>query len=171
MASYSVSNNHYLRMIYMGNTEVTKKTERGKFSSSKLSIADSQALRKGLARLADYDMDAVADDDEKKKKDLYNTMKAFQDAYNYSLDSGSASQNKSVEKLTNQMKKLSSDHAKELSNYGITFDDKGYMSIKNSAVDNISSSKYKKILGKDSEYAKELSDIAKKLSKTIDIAV
>ncbi|MBQ9633299.1 MAG: hypothetical protein IJV04_10385, partial [Lachnospiraceae bacterium] len=115
MAGFSVSNNHYLRMIYMGNTEVTKKADRGKFTSSKLSKADSQALRKGLARLAEYDMDSVPDDNEDKKKDLFNNMKAFQDAYNYSIESGSKSQNKSVTQLTGQMKKLSSEHAKELS--------------------------------------------------------
>ncbi|MBR1628590.1 MAG: hypothetical protein IJ679_04880 [Lachnospiraceae bacterium] len=170
-SSFSVTNNHYLRVIYMGNTEVTKKGDRGNFSSGKLTQADSTALRKGLARIADLDLDSIKDDDEDKKTNLFNTMKAFQDAYNFSIESGSASQNKSISALTKQMKKVSSEHADKLSDYGITFDDKGYMNIKNSAINNISSSKYKEIIGKDSDYAKELSDIAKKISKHVDIAV
>lgn len=171
MSSFSVTNNHYLRVIYTGNTDVIKKADRANASSSKLTKADSTALRKALARLADFDMDDVADDDESKKTNFYNNVKAFSDAYNYTLESGSGSQNESISKLTKQMKQLSEKYADKMSDYGITFDDKGYMSVKNSAINNISTSKYKELIGKDSDYAKELSSIAKKISRHIDVAV
>ncbi|MBR1634835.1 MAG: hypothetical protein IJ682_07240 [Lachnospiraceae bacterium] len=171
MSSFSVTNNHYLRVIYTGNTDVIKKADRENASSSKLSQADSTALRKAIARLADFDMDDVADDDDTKKTTFYNNVKAFSDAYNYTLESGSDSQNASISKLTKQMKQLSEKYADKMSDYGITFDDKGYMSVKNSAINNISTSKYKELIGKDSDYAKELSSLAKKISRHIDIAV
>ncbi len=171
MSSYSVSNNHYLRVIYMGNTEMAQKKERVKFSNASLSKADSTAMRKGLSNLADYNLDEIDDSDTEGKQKLYKTMKAFQDAYNYSLDSGSDSQNKSISRLTKQMKNVSSKYADDLEKYGITFDESGYMSIKDSAINNISASKYKKVIGKESDYAKELSDIAKKVSKHVDIAL
>lgn len=171
MSSFSVTNNHYLRVIYTGNTDVIKKADRANASSSKLTQADSTALRKAIARLADFDMDDVADDDESKKTSFYNTAKAFSDAYNYTLESGSGSQNESISKLTKQMKQLSEKYADKMSDYGITFDDKGYMSVKNSAINNISTSKYKELIGKDSDYAKELSSLAKKISRHIDVAV
>lgn len=171
MSNFSITPNHYLRVVYMGNTDVMKKADRENASSSRLSQADSTALRKALARLADYNMDNVADDDETKKTDFFNTVKAFSDTYNNTLESGSVSQNASISKLTKQMKQVSEKYADKLSDYGIKFDDKGYMSVKNSAINNISTSKYKEIIGKDSDYAKELSDIAKKIAKHIDIAV
>ncbi len=171
MASFSVTNNHQLRMIYMGNTDATKKSERPKLSIPKLNKADSSALKKGLERLSDYNMDEVGDDDEDKKKDFFKTVKAFTDAYNNTLESGSQSQNKSVSKLTDQLKKVSEKYADKLSDYGFSFDEKGYVSIKESAINNISTKKYKDVIGKDSDYAKELSDIAKKMTKHIDVAV
>ncbi len=171
MSSFSITANHYLRVAYMGNTDLMKKADREKASESKLSMADSKALRKAISRLADYKMDDVKDDDETKKTDFFNTIKAFTDTYNNTIESGSKSQNSSISKLTKEIKKVSEKYADKLSDYGITFDSSGYMSVKNSAVNNISSSKYKDIIGKDSEYAKELSAIAKKMSKHIDLAV
>lgn len=171
MSSFSVTSNHYLRVAYMGNTDLMKKADREKSTSGKLSQADSKAFRRALARLSDYKMDEVADDDETKKTDFYNTIKAFSDTYNNTLQSGSESKNVSLSKLTKDMKKVSEKYADKLSDYGITFDDNGYMSVKSSAVKNISSSKYKDLIGKDSDYAKELSDIAKKMSRHIDISL
>ena len=171
MASFSVTNNHYLRVIYTGNTDIIKKSDREDKSNSRLSKADSTALHKALSRLAEYDFDGVKDDSETKKTDFYNTLKAFSDAYNYTLESGSASQNASIAKLTKQMKQLSSKNADNLSDYGITFDDKGYMNVRKSAIDNISTSKYKEFVGKDSSYAKELSQISKQMSRHVDITL
>lgn len=157
-------------MIYAGNTDVMKKADRVNVSSSRLTKADSSALRKGLARLAGYDFDHVGDN-ESRKTDLFNNLKAFSDAYNNTLDSGASSHNASITKFTNRMKSSSQKHAKELSDFGITFDGKGYMHIRRSAVDNISATSFKEIVGKNAEYSKELADIAKNLSKHVDIAV
>ncbi len=170
MSGFSISANHYLRVIYAGNTDVMKKTDRQNVSSSRLSHADSTALRKGLARLADYDFEHVGDN-ESRKNDFYNTLKAFSDAYNNTLDSGLSSQNSSITELTNKLKDSSQKHAKELSDYGITFDDNGYMHVRQSAVNNISATAFADVVGKKAEYSKELSEIAKKLSKHVDIAV
>ncbi len=171
MASFSVTNNHYLRVIYTGNTDIIKKADREDKSNSRLTKADSTALHKALARLSEYDFDGVKDDNESRKKDFYNTMKAFSDAYNYTLESGSASQNESIAKLTKKMKQLSSKNADDLEDFGITFDEKGYMNVRKSAIDNISTSKYKDWVGKDSEYAKELSEISKQMSRHVDITL
>ena len=169
--TFSVTNNHNLRLIYLGNSDLTKKSERQNASSSKLSQADSMALKKSLARLAEFDMDNVKDDDEGKKTNFFNEVKAFSDAYNYSIESGTASQNQSISKLTKQMKDLSKKYQDKLSDYGITFNEGGYMNVRQSAINNISTSKYKEIIGKDSDYAKELSKIATKISKPVDLTV
>ena len=170
MSGFSVSANHSLRVIYAGNTDIIKKTDRVNASSERLSSADSNALRKGLNRLANYDFEHVGDN-ESRKNDFYDTLKAFSDAYNNTLDSGAASSNASITKLTNQLKSSSKKHAGDLSDYGITFDDKGYMHVRKSAVDYISATSFKEVVGKDASYSKELSDIAKRLTKHVDIAV
>ena len=98
-------------------------------------------------------------------------MRAFSDAYNNTLQSAGASKNSSMSKIAKQIKNLSKEHADELSTYGITFDGDGYMTVKGSAVDNIASSKFESVVGKDSAYMKKLSEYAKKLSRHIDAAV
>ena len=171
-STYSVTSNHYLRLIYTGNTDVMKKADREDKSSYRLSTADSKALRKGLQQLRDYRIpDDESDVSDAKKDDFYHTVKAFADAYNNTIDSGTSSQNNSIAKLTKQLKQVSSKYADELKDYGITFNEKGYMNIKESATKSISMSTYKDLIGKDSEYNKELSSVAKKLSQHIDITL
>ncbi len=173
MSSFTITNNVYLRTIYGSNRDLTNTTKREETSRSKLSAADYAALRKGIAALADFDFTERTSDSETDtaKGKLFNTMRAFSDAYNNTLESAGSSQNSSMSKIAKQIKNLSKEHAEELSTYGIIFDNNGYMSVKGSSIDNISLSKYEKVVGKDSDYMKKLSDYAKKLSKHIDIGV
>ena len=171
MSSFTITNNVYLRTIYGNNRDLTNKSKREETSKSKLSAADSAALKKGIAALAGFDYKDRSSENETDtaKGKLYNTMRAFSDAYNNTLESASGSKNSSMSKVAKQMKNLSREYADELSTYGISFDGNGYMSVKGSAVDNISISKFESVVGKDSEYMKKLSDYAKKLSRHIDI--
>ena len=173
MSSFTITSNVYLRTIYGNNRDLASKAKRADASPSKLSSADSAALRKGIAALADFDYKDKTNDTEKDKSKgkLFNTMRAFSDAYNNTLQSAGASKNSSMSKIAKQIKNLSKEHADELSTYGITFDGDGYMTVKGSAVDNIASSKFESVVGKDSAYMKKLSEYAKKLSRHIDAAV
>ncbi len=173
MSNFTITNNIYLRTIYSGNRDLANKKNRANVSNSTLSAADSAALRKGIAALADFDYtDKSSDNDtDTSKEKLYNTMRAFSDAYNNTLESASSSQNASMAKIAKQMKKLSQDYADELSTYGMSFNDSGYMSVKKASIENIATSKYEDVIGKDSEYMKKLSSYAKKLSQHIDIGV
>ncbi len=173
MSNFTITSNIYLRTIYGNNRELATKSKRAEASNSTLSAADSAALRKGIAALADFDYtDKSSDSDvDKAKEKLFNTMRAFSDAYNNTLESASNSQNSSMTKIAKQMKDLSKEYAEDLTTYGVKFDSSGYMSVNRASIDNISTSKYKDVVGKDSEYMKKLSAYAKKLSKHIDVGV
>ncbi len=168
MATFTVTNNFSLRVMYTGNTNLITRSDRKDKAQSALTAADSRALRRGLATLSEIDKDKV---DDKEKDKFAEKIKAFSDVYNNTLESGSSSSNESIAKITGNIKKLSRKYEKELSNCGISLDGKGYMSLNESAAKETSSTRYNKCFGKDSEYAAELSKLAKKLSQHIDVAV
>lgn len=169
--SFTITNNVYLRNIYSNNRDLTKKNVRSETAKSKLSSADAAALRKGIAALGKFDYSKSNDDDDTTKGKLFNTMRAFSDAFNNTLESTSTSQNASLSKYAKQLKNLSTKYKDQLSTYGINFDSNGYMSVTGSSVDNIAVSKYNNVVGKDSEFMKEVDKIAKKMSNHIDMAV
>jgi len=169
MSSFSITNNLYLRTLYGSNRAFASTTNRKEETcTEKLSAADQAALRKGIKGLADFEFDEIDDDTSAGKTKVYNTLKAFADAYNNCLETGSSSSNTSVQRLTNKMKSVSSSYSDTLDKYGITFDNHGYMSVSKSAVENIHASNYKSILGSDSSYMKELSKYSSRISTRVD---
>lgn len=169
--TFNVTANHYLRMIYMGNTDVMKRVDREDKPSSRLNAADSKALGKGLDTLAKMDLDSLDKTKESDQKKFYSTVKAFADAYNNTLESGSSSTNSSIRKLADKMKKLSEKHADEFADYGIKFDDNGYMTPKESTLKSMTPGNYKKLIGQGSDYNRDLATLAKQMSRHIDYAV
>lgn len=168
MSNFSVSSNHFLRQLYTGNRELSSGSERLKVSTKDLAKADTKALKKGIASLSDYDYEKETED----PVEFYKTLKAFADTYNQTVETGGKLMDDSdTKRLMNEMKKLRQNHADELDSYGISFDSKGFMSISETAMDNISVNRFKDILGEDSEFLRGLSDIQKKLSRRIDYLV
>lgn len=170
-SAFNVTSNHYLRMIYMGNTDVMKRIDREDKPSSRLNAADSKALRKGLDSLTKLDLNSMDKTNEKDQNKFYNTVKAFADAYNNTLESGSTSTNASIRKIADKIKKLSSKNASEFADYGIKFTEDGYMNLKESTLKSMSPSNYKDLIGQGSEYNRELASLAKQMSRHIDFAV
>lgn len=170
MSSFTVKTTTYLRNLYTENRTFAYKDKRTEASATSLQKADESALRKGIRSLSDWDYD----DDQKNseavtKGRFYSTLKAFTGAYNYTINSGtSASAASSVKRATQNIKSLTDSYADKLSSYGISVSDEGYMTLSDSAVDNIDIKNFKKVFGEDSDYMKELSELSKKASRRID---
>lgn len=167
MANFAVYNNISLRNNYGDFRKYVNKSSRSDADASTLSFADASALRKAIKGLADYDYE---DSDD---QDMYDKIRAFADTYNYTLDSATKESlengNANVKGAMKGLKQLARDHADELSKYGISIDNDGYMSVSDSATKNIAHSKFANVLGKESEFASDVSKYAKRIAKNIDI--
>ncbi len=148
-------------------------SNRDDVSNAKLSGADSAALKRSIRALKNYkyeDAKKVSAKDTNSvlgKSQYYNTLKAFADTYNYSLESGKESANSEIKKLSGNMKKIAKKYASELEELGVTFDKKGYMSVSASAVDNIRLSTYGEKLG-ESDFLEDLEKNTQKIYRRID---
>ena len=67
------------------------------------------------------------------------------------------------------MKALVKKYSDELEDLGVSFNDKGYMELSESAFDNIDEADFENTFGKDSDFMKSLNSIAKKLNRHIDV--
>ena len=119
MATFNVTNNFTLRVMYSGSSNLITRSDRKDKTQSALTTADSRALRRGLATLSEIDKDKIEDDDKDK---FLEKIKAFSDVYNNAMESGSSSSNESIAKITGKIKKLSAHHSSELANFGIKLD-------------------------------------------------
>ncbi len=170
MSTFTVKTTTYLRNLYNGNRSYAYKNKRTDTKSTTLQQADQTALRKGIQSLADWDYD----DDEKNSEEVtkgrfYSTLKAFTGAYNFTIDSGTASSSdRTIKNATKQLKDLTDSYSDQLEGYGITVDKNGYMTLSDSAVDNIDIKNFKSLFGSDSDYMKELQALSKKTSRRID---
>lgn len=162
MSSFSIASSLALRNNYKDNRTLAVKTNRNDASTSKLNQADSLALRQAVKRLDSYDFKTAS------KKDLEEKVRAFVDTYNYTLESTSKSDDKSISSANKNIKNLSKKYASELENLGIRIDDAGYMKLSTSATKNIKGEKFESLLGKDSEYMKSLNTYAKRITNHVD---
>lgn len=170
MSSFTVTNNVTLRNLYKtSDSSLSKQSVRKETSYGKLVMADTQALRKGISSLADEDYGDESEDSKESKAEFYKKMKAFCDSYNYTIQSSKKYNSRDSKSAIKQMNQLASDYSDELEDLGVTFDDDGYMSMSESAFDNIDESRFEDTFGKESEFMSSLSQIAKKLSRHIDL--
>ncbi len=167
MASFSVTNNVYLRNLYTIDRSLSVKNNRADAPTTKLIAADSSALGKATKAFASFDFD---DDSKTNKEKFKDTLKSFTDAYNYTISSSSSLKSGSGFHTAKKIKSLTDKYSSELKSLGISVKD-GYMSISSTAATNISPDKYKELFGKDSAYMKELATYAKKLGKSIDVSL
>ena len=166
---FDVTNNAYLRSLYRGNAELSKKSERKGASKQALVHADTNALIKGAKVLTSqsYSDDEKLDTKAAKAK-FYLQMKSFADSYNYTVSSTEELGTYDAKRASKDMKALRKKYKDELEDLGITFDEKGYMKMSNSSFDNISRENYEEMFGKDSEFMKDLTKISRKLNRHID---
>ena len=161
--SFSVTTNVYLRNCYSDNRSLCVKSKRTDATNGTLSFADSAALKKSIRKLKDFDYES---DD---KTAFTHNIKAFIDAYNYTLDSAGESATKDVVNAAKHLKKTSASYEKELKKLGISMDKDGYMSISSSATTNISTSKYKEMFGEGSKYLSSLNQYSHRIQSKVDI--
>ncbi len=169
MSTFTVKANMYLRNVYSDNRALVKRSNRDDVSNSTLSSADSEALRKSIRNLADFDFESDEDDVlSTTKANFAYKIRTFIDSYNYTLESSMQSDDASILSTGNKMKSLTKRHESALNNIGISISSKGYLSISNTAVSNLNLSTFGDVCSSDSSYMKELKKYASNIHRKVD---
>ena len=165
MSGFSVANNITLRSYYATYRAFTTKSTRSSATTNQLNYADAQALRRAVQKLDDFDFENAD------KDDISSHVRAFIDTYNYTMDSAKSSTNSYATSTYKNLKNLASKYSKDLENIGIKENSSGYLTLSSSAVENISGSRFKSLLNKDSKFMKQLTTYSKRMANNIDYYV
>lgn len=130
-------------------------------SSTELSLADSQALRRAVKQLGASNFDEKLDE-----KNIRNRVLAFIDTYNNTLSSAADSSDKTIERSAKQLKSLTKQHASELDKIGITVNENGTLESRLEYFENADISKFKPLFSKDSEYMQRTLSYTKRMQRS-----
>lgn len=153
----SLTSNFYMKNFYRFNRNAIKVSTRSDYSTTELSYEDTRALKRAIAKLDDFNFE-----DEDNLENVINSVKAFAETYNYTIDTNS-SEDASTYRLTKQLKALSEKYSDELEDIGITFEDDGKMSITTNILENSTVDEFKKVFAKDTGYLDSMRGIAKRM--------
>lgn len=156
----SLSESFYLRSFYKSNRDAATSSKRGDISNSKLSQADAEALRVGIRKLRDFDLEDDTDDGA----NIYSSVSAFLETYNNALSSSGSSKDYSMQRYAKQLKKLAAEYVDELEDIGVTIKKDGTLEKNDNLLKAADVSDIKDLFGKDSRFADQVSRYAKRIS-------
>lgn len=165
--SISVTNSLSLRLYYGQYSALVKSSTRKDATAGTLSFADASALRNAVRRLQDYKFE------DGTEAEIQEKLKAFSDAVNSTLDSGSnyAGNSSSVKTAVSKIKSLNKEYTSDLKKIGISVDKDGTMSVYESASKLYSKEKFSKFFDKDSKYLNELYNAAQRITRRVDVRI
>lgn len=155
----TLSSSYYLRNFYNSNRSARTSSTRKNMDNTELTLADSHALRRAIRQLSDYDFS------ESDETDVRNSVLAFIETYNNTLSSTSNSDDYNLERNMKQLKSLTDSYSKELNKIGITVNDDGSLTSRESLFNSADISKFKKLFSKDSDYMQRTSSYAKRIER------
>lgn len=162
----TLSSNYYLRNFYQSNRNARTASKRHEMSNTELTLADSHALRKALKKLGSSEFNEDHD------TSIRNSVSAYIQTYNNMLSSASTSSDRTLERNAKQLKSITNEYAKELDKIGITVNDDGTLTSRETLLNSADLSKFKKLFSGDSEYMQRTTAYAKRLvrrSEALDV--
>lgn len=170
MSNFSVNATYYLRNAYAPNNRtLITETARKKETNSKLSQADSNALKKAIRALQDYDYTKDESDVTSAEKTRFDKeLRAFIDTYNYSIESSSSSNSRDIKSAGKKLKELAKKYEDELSDVGITIKNNGYLNLSSSATSNLKLSAFGDMFSSSSGFLKEARKYAGNIARHVD---
>ncbi len=160
-----LSSSYYLRNYYTSNRDATSSTYRSAASDSTLSLADAMALRRAIKNLGSFEYDDADD------QDIRNSVSAFVSTYNNLISSSSDSSDYTMQRLSKQLKSLTSKYSDDLSDIGININDDGSLSTKSTLLSSASLSRFESLFSKDSDYMQKTKAYAKRIQNRSDALV
>lgn len=154
----SLTSTFFMRNFYSNNRSAFKTSSRRDFTYSELSFEDATALHRAARHLTKYSYSGTEN-----KENIMNSIHAMVDTYNNTLDSAGKSSNDSTQNYIKQLKSLSSRNRSDLDDIGITVEKNGRLKLSDNLLKSADLSSIKKALGKNSDFSKQLKNIAKRM--------
>lgn len=158
-AGTSLSSSYYMRNFYISNRDARTASKRKDMNNSTLSLADSQALRRAIKNLGSMDFTDEND------SDIRNSVKAFIETYNNALSSTATSSDHTLNRNTKQLKSIAQEYASDFNKIGITVNDDGSLTRRDTLFTSASISKFKKIFSSNSDFMQRTSACAKRVER------
>ena len=158
----SLSESFYLRSFYKSNKDAATSSKRKEMSSSKLSQADAEALRKVLRKLRDFNLN----DDTEDGANIYSSVSAFLETYNNALNSCGNSSNYKMQRYAKQLKSLAKEYAKELKDIGISINSDGSLKKNDNLLKSADVSDIRDLFSQNADFSTKVSRQAKRIATT-----
>lgn len=155
----NLSESYYLRSYYKKNQNMCKSAKRNEYPNTQLSYEDGRALRRAAKNLSSYEYS-----DSENKTNISNSILAYVDTYNNTIDSAKKSSDYSISRYSKQLKNLAKEHSEEFEAIGITVNSDGSMKANENLVKKASITKLQNLFGKDSNLTKTTDNYAKKVA-------
>lgn len=156
----NLTSNFFLQNFYRYNRNAMKASTRSDYSKTELSYEDSRALKRAAAKLASFDYTEDENGDN-----IVSTIEAFVDTYNYTIES-SSSNSSDTYRQNRQLKALTKKYGDDLEDIGISIEEDGKLSISENILKGSSFKKIRKVFSEESDYVKNVRNIAKRMNTT-----
>lgn len=164
----NLSTDYFMRNFYANNRNAIKSSGRIDFSNVELSYEDSRALSRAAKRLLVNDYGSGSETDD---SDISETTKAsieaFVNTYNNAIDSGKSTEDYDTKHYLKKLKSLTTEHADELEEIGISVESDGKLTINDSLLKLADNTKASKLFAPDQQYSKQVLSIARKLNTAV----
>ena len=157
-SAVSLTSNFYMKNFYRYNRNAIKTADRKEYSSTELSYEDTRALKRAIAQLGDFEFDEYDNEEN-----LRNTIKAFAETYNLTMESTSVKDSDTY-RLNKQLKELTAKYGDKLEDIGLTIQEDGKLKLSNTVFEGTSLKEFKEVLGKDSDYMQGLKRISRRMN-------
>lgn len=154
----SLTANYYMKNFYRYNRNAFKASDRKEYSNTELSYEDTRALKRALSKLDDFNFDEFDNEEN-----LRNTIKAFAETYNLTMESTSV-ENSDTYRLNKQLKELTAKYGDKLEDIGITIQDNGKMKVNHNIFEGASLTELKEVFNKEGDYMRNMKRITRRMN-------
>lgn len=158
----TLSSNYYLRNFYVSNRNARTSSKRKDMDNSELTLADGMALRRAVKKLNSLEFT------DEKDADIRSSVKAFIETYNNAINSTSDSADHTLNRTSKQLKSIAQEYASDLDKIGITVNDDGTLTRRDTLFSSASLSKFEKLFSSDSDFVQRTSSCAKRIERRSD---
>lgn len=151
---------YYMRNFYKGNPAFAKSSNRGDYTNTELSYEDARALKRAAKELMSYSY-SDADNGE----NLYETIQAFVDTYNNTMDSSKGVEDPDISRLHKNLKKLTSEYSDKLKKIGITIKEDGSLKVAENTLKGSTVKEIKEAFSKEAGLMEQTKRLANKMNQ------
>lgn len=157
----TLSSKYYVRNFYISNRDAGTSSKRKNIGNTALTLADGAALRRAIKNLGSSDFSDSQD------SNIRNSVLAYIQTYNNTLSSAAGSPDHTLERNSRQLKSLAKEYSGELDKIGITVNEDGTLTSRESLFKSADLSKFKSLFSGDSDFMQRCSAYAKRIERRI----